>query len=132
MSQSVCYRPIREDEIPFCRTVLNSEYPWVAEPDWKGIWVREESGRISAFVGFQRPVIVEPMWAEDGSSAIDMMNWIDGALSITGQYEFFVADENKKFQKIAEGHFGFEGKAEVPGKHYFVTRNKAANKPEEK
>lgn len=120
--QTVSYRPIREREIELAWSKFHTAYPWVAQPDWKGIWVRIVNGEVTGFVGLQRPFIVEPMWAADASAARDLMNWIDGQLAITNEYEFFIADANKELQKVVEGHFGLEGIVEVPGKHYFVKR----------
>lgn len=122
MSQKLCYRPIKQEEIPIAKEMLALHYPWVAEPDWTGIWVRDEEGRMTGFVGFQRPVIVEPMWCESASAARDLMNWVDGSLSPFKEYEFFVADNNGTFQRAVEKHFGLEGKRELPGNHYFVKR----------
>lgn len=71
-------------------------------------------------------LIVEPCYMAEHSNghAMMTMTWIDGFIrAIAAQkqkagYEFFVGDENQKFQALLDRHFPVNGK-EKPGRFYF-------------
>ena len=117
-------RLIKPEELEEAKRVLKEQLPWVGEPAWGSVYVRLEDGVLTGFVGFQTRVVVEPLYAETPKAAHELIAWADGYLNQYPQYEFIVPDRNEKFQRVIENHYGIEGERELPGKIYFIKRDK--------
>ncbi len=77
--------------------------------------------------GMESRLIVEPLYMAGNDhylQAYGAMTWVDGFIrAIASQqgktgYEFFVGNENAKFQAILDRHLPVSGR-EKPGKFYF-------------
>lgn len=120
--QTVSYRKVRAAEVPELWRKMKEKYPWAAEPAWEGVYVKTVGGQIRAMWGLQQKCQVEPLDADEPIDARDAIAGIAIALAMTGikQFEFFVPNENERFQQAIEKHYGIEGHTEMPGKYYFV------------
>lgn len=117
-------RPLRMDE----RTLAKSMVPeGSAEPDWNNCWAILDGKEMLGFFGMETRLIVEPLYMKGSNhhlQAYGAMTWVDGFLrSIAAQqgkmgYEFFVGNENEKFQELLDRHMPVSGR-EKPGKFYF-------------
>lgn len=114
------YRLIKPEEIADAKAKWKKDFDWAAEPQWEAVWVREQNGEITGFVGFQQRIVVEPLWADNPFAAADLIAWVDGALNTYKEYEFQVPDDNERFQRLIEGRYGVEGHKEKPHKVYQV------------
>lgn len=120
----VCFRLIKPEEIEEAQRAIKDQLPWAGEPQWNSVYVRTEDDVLTGFVGFQMKVVVEPLYANTPRVANELITWADGFLNTYNQYEMFVPDCNPRFQQVLENHFGLTGKRELPGKIYFVRRDK--------
>ena len=120
----VSFRRIKPEEIEEAKRLAKEQLPWSAEPQWNSVYVRMDDDVLTGFVGFQLRTVVEPLYANTPRVANELITWADGFLNTYNQYEFVVPDCNERFQKVLENHFGLEGKRELPGKIYFVKRDK--------
>ena len=116
-------RPIHEDEKDEAKLLVPVS---ACEPDWPNIWVVKDGQELKGIFGMESRLIVEPCYMSPHSNghAVMTMTWIDGFIrayaSQQGKpgYEFFVGNENTKFQALLDRHFPVNGK-EKPGKFYF-------------
>lgn len=116
-------RPIHTDELQEARTLVPKT---CCEPDWGNVWVVRDGSVLKGIFGMENRLIVEPCYMAPHANghAMMTMTWIDGfirahaaQLGKTG-YEFFVGNENDKFQALLDRHFPVNGR-EKPGKFYF-------------
>ena len=117
-------RPIRTAEIQDARLFIPESD---GEPEWGNIWaILDESGLIG-IIGMETRLVVEPLYMKPGfySQAIMTMSWIDGFLrkvaadlGKTG-YEFFVGDNNTRFQQLIEKRLPVKAGREKRGLFYF-------------
>lgn len=116
----ISFRRIRLDEVAECSQKWQEKYPDLAEPRWESVWVREDSGKVTAFFGLQQRLVVEPLYADSPRALQETIPYIDGLLSGYKEYEFVVLNNNNKFQAVLENHYGLKGEAEPPHRIYFV------------
>lgn len=112
-------RPLHEDEIPLAKKLLPLNKP---EPDWKICWGVFWKGKLEHFFAFELRLVVEPFYGNGHTiSAFGAMTWIDGFLRTQGKagYEFFVADDNPKFQEFIKDNLPVNEGREKPGLYYF-------------
>lgn len=117
-------RPLHKDEIPAARGFVPLD---AAEPDWINVWAVFDGVEMVGIFGMEQRIVVEPLYMRDGrySQGIMSMSWIDGflrahatALGRNG-YEFFVGNDNEKFQHLVERHMPVSKGREKPGLYYF-------------
>lgn len=116
-------RPLRPDEIEQARKLLP---PNDAEPNWQILWAVLDGNEIKGIFGMENRLVVEPcyMKPEANGHAVMTFTWIDGFLrgeafrQGKSGYEFFVGNENAKFQELLARKFPVNGR-EKPGKFYF-------------
>lgn len=116
-------RPIHKEEIEEAKKLVPST---CCEPDWVNVWVVKDGEELKGIFGMETRLIVEPCYMAEKANghAMMTMTWIDGFLRAfaanmgKGGYEFFVGDENKRFQDVLNRHFPVNGR-EKPGKFYF-------------
>lgn len=116
-------RPIHKDEIEGAKKLVPTT---CCEPHWPNIWVVKDGTELKGIFGMEERLVVEPCYMAEKANghAMMTMTWIDGFMRLTAAqknktgYEFFVGNENDKFQALLDRHFPVNGK-EKPGKFYF-------------
>ncbi len=120
------FRRIYVNEIEAAHNKLKAKYPNGALPDWRNVFVQVESiekrEKIIALVEFDARVCINTLDADSPAAARDIINWADGYLGDSPQYEFQVPDSNTKMQNALLRHFGFEGEVEPPHRVYIIRR----------
>ena len=120
------FRRIYVNEIEAAHNKLKAKYPNGALPDWRNVFVQVESiekrEKIIALVEFDARVCINTLDADSPAAARDIINWADGYLGDSPQYEFQVPDSNTKMQKALLRHFGLEGEVEPPHRVYIIRR----------
>jgi len=124
------YRKIRAEEVEAVRAKYAAHYDnlgeyFPAEPRWENVYVRLENGEITGFVCSEIRIVASHLIDFSGKprAVAGMVNWIDGQLSVYGEYIFSVPDNNPKFQKVIERHFDCQELKLMPGKIYIVRRD---------
>lgn len=117
-------RPLHQDEIPQAKEFVPAEAP---EPDWKNCWAMFADGELSLIFAMEQRLVVEPLYRKNGNhhlQAFGTMTWIDGFLrgiatqQGKGGYEFFVGDENPKFQEFIRKHLPVKEGREKAGLYF--------------
>lgn len=117
-------RPLKPDEISQAQKFLPGD---AAKPDWNIMWAVLDEKEIVGVFGIENRIVVEPLYMKNGNyaQAYGAMTWIDGFLrahaAAQGKlgYEFFVGDNNPKFQEFIEKHLPVRKGREKPGLFFF-------------
>lgn len=119
---SVDMRMLRAEDVPAAQALMETLLPAdIPEPDFLKCIGRFSNGRLTAFFGIQRRVVLEPCVMEQGS-ARDTICWADGMLASIPEYEFVIDDRLPWFQKYVEEKFGLEAEPEKPHRTYIRRR----------
>lgn len=116
-------RPLRGDEIEQAKKLVPAGD---VQPNWQALWAVLDGKELKGIFGMENRLVVEPCYMAEHANghALGAFTWIDGFLRGEAarqgkiSYEFFVGNENLKFQAFLEKHFPVNGR-EKPGKFYF-------------
>lgn len=114
-------RPLHADEIEQAKQLVPAT---CCEPDWLNVWVVRDREKLKGIFGMEERLIVEPCYMDANAHALMSFTWIDGFMRSEANrrgklgYEFFVGNENARFQKLLDKQFPVNGR-EKPGKFYF-------------
>lgn len=120
-------RKIREDEIPAERDRYLAKYPWAGEPNWASVMVlTNKNDKVVGMAEVQVRPLVASLDADRPADVKALVDAIDGYLAGAGisQYEFIVPNQNEKFQRMIDKHYGYTSVEELPSRVYFVRRGK--------
>jgi hypothetical protein len=118
------WRNLQPEDVAAARQMLRERCPHTTEPrDWTKLWGKFVDGTLVAFYGIQHRYIVEPACATSIHHMEDICVSADTALSFTPEYEFYVMNDNVKFQELLNERYGIEGHEERPGKAYIIRRD---------
>lgn len=118
-------RPLHMDEWLEAKKLLPSD---AAEPDWPNCWAILDGTEFIGFFGMEKRLIVEPLYMKGENhhmQAYGAMTWIDGFLrGVAGAegkagYEFFIGDNNERFQEFIDKHMPVKKGREKPGLYFF-------------
>jgi len=117
-------RPLHQEEIETAQKLVPANN---VEPDWPNVWAILDEREMVGILGMESRLVVEPLYMKPGnySQALMTMSWVDGFLrSIAAQqgktgYEFFVGDENPRFQELIAKRLPVKAGREKKGLFYF-------------
>src|SRR5437879_13881183 len=97
-------RPLHKEEIEEANRLIPSA---CCAPDWNFCWAVLDDKEIVGLFGMETRLVVEPFYMKNGNHhahALAAMGFVDGRMRAAAEtanktgYEFFVGDDNPKFE----------------------------------